>query len=488
MAQFTMDSETPTPRAPRAKRTTGATTETSPARRKRAPKLQVVRDVEPSKAVELRKATEALSMRNVSATSDFTFLQRKLYNTLLQFAQQRPREEMVHEIPIRDVEDNIGHTTSNSRDYLKKVLVSMSQTQVEFDYKGESPGRKSEWGIANLIAEAYILEDGQTLRFSFPPDLKRRLLDPAIFNLIDLRMQYHFSSFSALTLHEITSRYFGSPMGETYRAHWSEWSVVLSGSATPHAEFRDFNKMLGRAIDQVNSIERRFRITPHVTKANRKMDKLWFKLETLVQPGLDLGPSPELVSQDVSKRLKALSLSKKDIDELGMTHDEEYLLAQADYTEAQMRKEGANVASPAAYFKAAVANNYAKAPTQQKGAESGKSQKPAANATKPAAKTKPAPKAAPTNQMADLLEQWGAAQRETIRGEFQGLSDEEKNELAEKYDAELRKDDFAYGQYRTKGLTPMVTNCLVAILFQERFPETPTPETLLQFLLSGGKI
>ncbi len=34
----------------------------------------------------------------------------------------------------------------------------------------------------------------------------------------------------------------------------------------------------------------------------------------------------------------------------------------------------------------------------------------------------------------------------------------------------------------------MVTNCLVAILFQERFPETPTPETLLQFLLSGGKI
>lgn len=109
-----MDSETPTPRAPRAKRTAGATTDTSPAKRKRAPKLQVVRDVEPSKAVELKKATEALSMRNVSAASDFTFLQRKLYNTLLQFAQQRPREEMVHEIPIKQVEDNIGHTTSNS--------------------------------------------------------------------------------------------------------------------------------------------------------------------------------------------------------------------------------------------------------------------------------------------------------------------------------------------------------------------------------------
>lgn len=487
-----MDSETPTQRAPRAKRTAGATTDTSPAKRKRAPKLQVVRDVEPSKAVELKKATEALSMRNVSAASDFTFLQRKLYNTLLQFAQQRPREEMVHEISIKQVEDNIGHTTSNSRDYLKKVLVSMSQTQVEFDYKGESPGRKSEWGIANLIAEAYILEDGQTLRFSFPPDLKRRLLDPAIFNLIDLRMQYHFSSFSALTLHEITSRYLGSPMGETYRAHWSEWSVVLSGSATPHAEFRDFNKMLGRAIDQVNSIERRFRITPHVTKLNRKMDKLWFKLETLIQPGLDLGPSPELVSQDVSKRLKALSLSQKDIDELGMTHDEEYLLAQADYTEAQMRKEGANVASPAAYFKAAVANNYAKAPTQQKAAEPGRGKKPAASKTgeksKPAQAPSQAPKAAPSNQMADLLEQWGAAQREAIRAQFMELSDEQKKELAAKYETELRKDELAYSQYRSKGLNTMVINCLVAIQFQERFPETPNPETLLQFLLGGAKI
>lgn len=485
-----MDSDTPRPRAARVKRTAAATTDTSPTKRKRAPKLQVVRDVEPSKAVELKKATEALSMRNVSAASDFTFLQRKLYNTLLQFAQQRPSDEMVHQIPIKQVEDNIGHTTSNSRDYLKKVLASMLQTQVEFDYKGESPGRKSDWGIANLIAEAYILEDGQTLRFSFPPDLKRRLLDPAIFNLIDLRMQYHFSSFSALTLHEITSRYLGSPMGETYRAHWSEWSVVLSGSATPHAEFRDFNKMLGRAIDQVNSIERRFRITPHVTKANRKMDKLWFKLETLIQPGLDLGPSPELVSQDVSKRLKALSLSQKDIAELGMTHDEEYLLAQADYTEAQIRKEGANVASPAAYFKAAVTNNYAKAPTQKRGSDTTSTKKTAAS--KPSEKAKPAPssapKVAPTSQMADLLEQWGAAQREIIRSDFMALSDDEKNHLAVKYENELRKDEFAYSQFRSKGLNMIVINCLVAIQFKERFPENPSSETLLQFLLGGAKV
>lgn len=483
-----MDTPTRKPRAPRAKRTNDAAKEASPPKRKRAPKLQVVRDIESSRAVELKKATEALSMRNVSATSDFTFLQRKVYNTLLQFAQHRPADEMVHDIPIKLVEGHVGHTTSNSRDHLKKVLKSMTQVQVEFDYKGESPGRKSAWGIANLIAEAYILDDNETIRYSFPAELKRRLLDPAIFNLIDLRMQYHFTSFSALTLHEIVSRYFGSPHGETYRSHWSEWSVVLSGSATPHAEFRDFNKMLGRAIEQVNSIESRFKISPHVTKANRKMDKLWFKLDTLVQPGLGLSPSPELVSQNVSKRLKALSLSSKDIDELGMTYDEEYLLAQADYTEAQMKKEGGNVASPAAYFKAAVTNNYAKAPSQHKPVEQPKTPEPTPSSPQPAKKAKTSPQTAQANQMADLQEQWGAAQREAIRNEFTQLDEESRKGLAEKYESELKKDEIAYKQYRSKGLNPMVTACLVAIIFQERFPEPPSSEALLQFLLAGGKV
>ncbi len=241
---------------------------------------------------------------------------------------------------------------------------SFTSAMKEFDYKGESPGRKSGWGVANLIAEAYILEDNQTIRYSFPPELKRRLLDPTIFNLIDLRMQYHFTSYSALSLHELVSRYFGFSQKETFREHWTAWSVLLSGSATPHAEFRDFNKMLGRAVDQVNSIEGRFKIEVVVTKNNRKYDKLWFKLETLMQPELGLSPAPEIVGADVSKRLKALSLSSKDIEEMAMSHDEEYLLAQADYTESQMKKKD-SVASPAAYFKAAVANNYAKAPSRR---------------------------------------------------------------------------------------------------------------------------
>jgi len=472
---------------PRTKRTPDAPTgeDQTPTKRKRAPKILVVREIEPSKAVELKKAVEALAMRNVSTTSDFTFLQRKLYNTLTQFAQQRPDTEMVHDIPIKLVEEHVGHTTSNSRDHLKKVLKGMTQVQVEFDYKGESPGRKSGWGVANLIAEAYILDDNQTIRYSFPAELKRRLLDPTIFNLIDLRMQYHFTSYSALSLHELVSRYYGFSQRETFREHWTAWSVLLSGSATPHEEFRDFNKMLGRAVDQVNSIEGRFKIEVVMTKNNRKYDKLWFKLEPLMQPELGLSPAPEIVGAEVSKRLKALSLSAKDIEELGMSHDEEYLLAQADYTEAQMKKKD-SVASPAAYFKAAVTNNYAKAPSKQKPPASTDTPAPAPKQPKPVKKPASATQTAPANQMNILLEQWGAAQRTTIRDEINAQSPEEQQLLLAKYEPQLKKDDLAYKQYKSKGLSPMVLNCLVAIIFEDRFKEAPTSDQLLQFLLSAN--
>lgn len=457
----------------------------NPAKRKRARKIVVVREVEPSKAVELKKAVEAQAMRNVSTTSDLTFLQRKLYNTLTQFAQQRPATEMVHDIPIKLVEEYVGHTTSNSRDHLKKVLRGMTQAQVEFDYKGDSPGRKSGWGVANLIAEAYILEDNETIRYSFPPELKRRLLDPTIFNLIDLRMQYHFTSYSALSLHELVSRYYGFSQKETFREHWTAWSVLLSGSATPHSEFRDFNKMLGRAVEQVNSIESRFKIEVVVTKNNRKYDKLWFKLETLMQPELGLSPAPEIVGAELSKRLKSLSLSGKDIEELAMSHDEEYLLAQADYTESQMKKKD-SVASPAAYFKAAVTNNYAKAPSKQKALAAADTTSAVAKPPKAVKKPAASSQAPSTNQMDILLEQWGSAQRTIIRDEINAQNPEERQELLASYEAKLKKDDLAFKQYKSKGWTPIVLNCLVAIIFEERFQEAPTSDQLLQFLLSAN--
>lgn len=480
-----METEPKKTRAPRKKKVAPDTTEPVPQKRKRATKLKVVREIEPSKSLVLKKAVEAVGMRNVSTTGDFTFLQRKIYNSLLQFAQQQPETEMIHNIPLKELEELLCYETSNSRESLKKVLRSMAQVQVEFDYKGDSPGRQSGWGIANLIAEVYILEDNQTVRYSFPAELKRRLLDPSIFNLIDLRMQYHFTSYSALALHEVVSRYFGFTQGETFREHWTAWSLLLSGSAKPHTEFRDFNKMLGRAVEQVNSIEKRFQIEAVVTRVNRKIEKLWFKLETIKQPELLLASEPQMIGSEVIKRLRALSLSASDIEEYGMNYDEEYLLAQVDYTEAQIKKKKDAVASPVAYFKAAVANNYAKAPVKDKKTLDAGGEAPGAETKKRSKKGATEPKVSQGSQMNALLEQWASAQRNKIREEFTNLGPEDQQALLEKYEPELKKNDLAYKQYRSKGLNAMVQSCLVGIIFDERFTEAPSSDELLNFLLAS---
>jgi len=160
-------------------------------------------------------------------------------------------------------------------------------------------------------------------------------------------------------------------------------------------------------------------------------------------------------------------------------------LAQADYTESQMKKKD-SVASPAAYFKAAVANNYAKAPSKQKSPTTSNTPPDAPRPAKAAKKLAASSQASSTNQMDVLLEQWGAAQRTTIRDEINALSPEERQELFASYEPKLKNDDMAFKQYKSKGCTPMVLNCLVAIIFEERFQEAPTSDQLLQFLLSAN--
>src|SRR3546814_12371714 len=99
-------------------------------------------------------------MKNASS-GEITFLQRKIYNSMLQIAQNRPPEEASHVVPIKDFETLVGHTTSNSREYLKNVLRQMVSTQVEFDYKGDSSARKnSSWGIATRTEERRVGEEG----------------------------------------------------------------------------------------------------------------------------------------------------------------------------------------------------------------------------------------------------------------------------------------------------------------------------------------
>ncbi|WP_432263257.1 RepB family plasmid replication initiator protein [Cupriavidus sp. TMH.W2] len=471
----------------------------APVRKKRAPrsgvagavkpkgksgKVVVVKEQPPTTPLELRKAVEAITIRNMSSSGEITFLQRKAYNAMLQIAQKnRTSDEITFEVPISEFEDLVGHTTSNSREYLKNMARQLASIQVEFDFKGESPGRKTGknggWGVANMVAEVYISDDGQNIRFSFPPDLAKRLLDPEMYNRIDMRMQNLFTSYSALTLFETVSRYYGFSQKETFREHWTAWSVILSGSNTPHTQFRDFNKMLTRAIDQVNAHETRFKIVLHLSKRGRKMDKLWFVLEDQQQAQLPLGGSPTIVSDELMTRLRGFGLKDEEITAAAMQLDEEYLLAQADYTDKRIKKKtGDPVASPKAFFMSAVDKNYADAP-----------RRPPRTSVEPPAQLSntSAPKPDAKQALSSMKNAWRRAKREEIRERFHAQSEEKKKEIIAGIEDHLRKQTVAWQQYTKNGITKVVESSIIDLILEKNCPE-PTAEELLQFALETGSL
>jgi len=467
----------PKKRAPRRKRTEGLP---DVKRNVTSGKVVIVPERPDTTAIELRKAVEAITVRNIGATGDITFLQRKAYNAMLHIAQKnRINNEVAFEAPITEFEELVGHSTSNSRQYLKDVLRSLMSLQVEFDYRGDGKARDVAWGLASMVAEVYLSADGSMVRWSFPMELSKKLLNPDMYNRIDMRMQSRFGSYSALTLYETVSRYRTSETRETFHAHWTDWSMLLSGATKPHSQFRDFNKLLARAVDQVNSVEHRFRIVPHVTKKQRKMDQLWFKLEDLAQATLGLTTSSTIVSEEVISQLRSFGLKDEDITSLAMLYDEEYLLAQADYTTKRIRKTGKGlepIASPKLFYQSSVENNYANAPRRQPN-----------TSIQSYEEAKPATAAKPDTQhaMIKMRDAWRQSKLIEIREKFIVQSPEKKAEILASVEPDLMKNSVAWGLYLKKGLTRSVEAAVIEVIYQQNCQD-PSAEDLLQFALNTG--
>lgn len=441
----------------------------------------VVPDDSAQLPAEFRKAVEAITVRNVSTGGgEITLLQRKSYNAMLHVAQRtRKGNEVTFEITAAELESLVGHGGSSNREYLKAIARGLTDIKLEFDFKGTGPNRKkSGWGVANMVAEVYLSPDGSRIRFSFPPELANKLLDPEIYNKIDLRMQNLFTSGSALALYEIVTRYYGFQRNETFREPWETWSMQLSGATEPHREFRDFNKMLTRAIDQVNTHETRFQIEPHFSKRGRKMDKLWFVLVPQEQPQLPLNGTPTLVGDEVLKRLREFGLPDEDVTRLAVHYEEEYLLAQADYTDKRIKKKNSPpVASPKEYFEASVQNNYAQAPRRPVNVAQSRSSE---DEHKARALAKPDAAQA----VSSMLQQWKKSKLDAISAEFSAAVPEKRKAIFESLIEQFSSPIVT--SYRKNGFSKMVEAAIVNALFKERHPKEPTAEELFLFAFENG--
>lgn len=261
-------------------------------------------------------------------TSPLGPLQHDLYNVVLAWAQIRLRTsppdiatpddaiENVFEFPLSTVAGLCGYGSQRTRgegsknmEFFLSALMGLRDRSVVFAglerlaetgfIDGENEPRKrwrrrearadEQGGFTQLVSSLiYDIKD-DTLRVELPKLLCRRLLQSeATTKLATLILP--FSSRAACVLWELYQKHWKE--GNLPRRSWQVWSRLLSADRSPHKTFREFNKLLRRALLQVNEHLTDHELIPCFAKKGRAVDAVWFEVSSKVQPHLQLGQVP----------------------------------------------------------------------------------------------------------------------------------------------------------------------------------------------------
>lgn len=322
---------------------------------------------------EAKKALEAIDIRLTNRP--ITLLQHKIYNVWIAFAQSTPNpaETRIFAFPLSEVMELCGFD-SNNHAYFIEAAREMLGLRVEYDslarYRQEDADRLApkkrggrrkreaiKWSAAQLVSFIEIDSASNTMRIEFPEVLRQEILRPDFYRAIDLRKQQLFSSRAGLTLYEYVLRYAAEQA--TPWLPWQSYSMLLSGAIEAHKTFREFSKMLQRAIEQVNAHHETHAVQAEFTKRGRAIEKMRVLIALKHQRQLGLEPAAE-PPPDLVRAIVALGLSTREASAIALVHPRPYLEAQIAYVRRRLgdRERGA-IKVPAAYFRAAVGGNYA---------------------------------------------------------------------------------------------------------------------------------
>lgn len=323
---------------------------------------------------EARKPLEVIDIQLTN--KPISLLQHKIYNVWVAFAQATVDAERVRifEFPLVEVMELCGYASHNRAvfiDAAKELLdlrveyASLERWAPPDDATGRpqqldrwrGPAAKAKlapakWAAAQLVAFIEIDSANARMRIEFPEVLRQKILRPDFYRVVDLRKQQLFTSRPGLALYEYVLRFAGEKA--TPWLDWQDYSILLSGGIEPHKTYREFSKVLQRAVEQVNAHHDTHSVTIEVTKRGRAVAKLRIAISprTGVCIRSEMEPDPDIVQS-----MGALGVAAAAARDLARGHTREYLAAQIAYVVRQQRK--GKVQMPGAYLRTAIATNYA---------------------------------------------------------------------------------------------------------------------------------
>jgi Initiator Replication protein len=179
--------------------------------------------------------------KNVGAihtTGSLTLLQRKLVNVLLFNAYENLLNRRTHKIPLKILCAMLGWDASNDIQTLKDALRALASTTVEFNLTEEG---KETWCVMSMISFGEIC--GGMCTYRYDEDLAERLFDPAVYAMINLKIQRNFDAGQALNLYENCVRF--KNVGST---GWWTLDFMRHVTGAESSYYDDFRRLNDRVI------------------------------------------------------------------------------------------------------------------------------------------------------------------------------------------------------------------------------------------------
>lgn len=149
----------------------------------------------PSLATHVVKATGAVEINEPSGT--LTLADRRLFNFLLAHSYRGLcNGEKKHVMALTDVRQFAAEARGGQADVdnrrIKESIRKLQRVLVEFNYLDSERG--VVWESSPLLSTCSIADRTGNLTYQFPEAVAERLVEPALYSYISLRVMYQFES------------------------------------------------------------------------------------------------------------------------------------------------------------------------------------------------------------------------------------------------------------------------------------------------------
>jgi len=186
-----------------------------------------------------------------------TLADRRLFNHLLAAAYRDMGKVPYHTVKMSEIRSFAAaardgvEDSSNRR--LKSSITRLQKTVVQFNYLDSARGEI--WRSSQLLGECELVERTGELTYAFPAGLAEKLVEPALYSYISLKVVYQFESKYSLILYEILKRYADRDAAAPF------WTVKTSelrdllGCRDKLKDWKDFNiRALQPALEEINQL------------------------------------------------------------------------------------------------------------------------------------------------------------------------------------------------------------------------------------------